>query len=1095
MKMERYPLFRKELLSAYLAQFPKSLPGGNDPVVQRLSSWTSMIASGADLNESNLEQAFNQLFFVDILGYAQPPGKQNRFQILPKTKATGADMFPDFLLGQFQIDADGSVKDDIRLAVGELKGPSVDLDKVDPGRLKSPVEQAFEYAVRNGLHVKWVLVSNMKEVRVYHHSAIDHFERWWIPDFVANGTLTDHFWQMYYLLHRDHLIGYPEPSQLENLLQNSLSARLRLTDEFYAYYRQIVRDSYSALSRAKPELAHTEQGRIDLVKASQQLIHRGLMTCFFSDHPAELLPHGLLGRVIESAASRPSVSSDRIYEDVKDLFRAIDVGTAATSATRVYGYNGGLFQAHAILDGVRIPDGLFLKDYKVGDEKVHGIFGFRKFDFYTDFNEHLLGRIFEESVGDLEAVHKSSTTAATVEAALTREKFGLYYTREGLTNFLAQKAFETIFTDLASETMRAVWGTQAPAQPTKTQQEAFFRSYLQRILAIRVADISCGSGAFLVSSYRTILREINRVVAKLDSLRGGQVTLADYHGIEADALRACIHGNDILPESVEVAKLSLWLGSARKNTRLEGLEKNFLARDALADILQFPGIPKATDGFPKFDLVIGNPPWGAEVRPESRSYVKSIYPTIDAEALDSYELFILTALKYLRPGGVLAYVLPHTLLLREHTAVRKYLLENTTINRYHNLGADWFGPAIRFNTTVLQASLEQPNDTSGFRSMVLVEEDRRRAVRGETNLALMEESYAFAVPQSRCRATGEVELFRYVDDDAIMAKMEGESLPLGAVCDSGRGVELGKDGHVIRCPNCAKWDAPPGQERGGKFKEKKCKHCDHKYVMTQALAQDHLIHEPALSGDQPFVDGDSFKGRYRPLAYRGITLGFEGIAYKPPELYDGEKVLIRQAGVGLTVALDGTGAYCPQSVYVYRFRRTSDEVTRAITRDRPPGAWMDPTKLPADAPKDLDHRFLLALLNSRTFQYYVFKRFGELDAAQAFAKLTHDKIRSLPIPLRPLHTAAGRKAYAQILENVDKIMATHRLADDYAIERAIQSLFGLNPQDKAHIQGQLGLVGYHQAMQDLFPIERPRPPERKTAIIVSAVGSDSGAAE
>jgi hypothetical protein len=133
----------------------------------------------------------------------------------------------------------------------------------------------------------------------------------------------------------------------------------------------------------------------------------------------------------------------------------------------------------------------------------------------------------------------------------------------------------------------------------------------------------------------------------------------------------------------------------------------------------------------------------------------------------------------------------------------------------------------------------------------------------------------------------------------------------------------------------------------------------------------------------------------------------------------------------------------------------------------------------------LDHRFLLALLNSRVFHYYVFKRFGEIDAAQAFAKLTHVKIRSLPVPVRLLATPEGARAYDSILSTASRMTHPPRLRDDYVIERGLEFLFGLNAAERNHVRGQFGLVAYHQAMKELFPTGRPPAPEKRVSVRVT----------
>src|SRR5665213_610041 len=68
----------------------------------------------------------------------------------------------DAALGRFS-----DVAGDEFIAPLEMKGPGTfDLDAIMPGRGKSPVQQAWEYAI-DAPGVKWVLVSNCVELRLY----------------------------------------------------------------------------------------------------------------------------------------------------------------------------------------------------------------------------------------------------------------------------------------------------------------------------------------------------------------------------------------------------------------------------------------------------------------------------------------------------------------------------------------------------------------------------------------------------------------------------------------------------------------------------------------------------------------------------------------------------------------------------------------------------------------------------------------------------------------------------------------------------------------------------------------------------------------
>lgn len=86
-----------------------------------------------------------------------------------------------------------------------------------------------------------------------------------------------------------------------------------------------------------------------------------------------------------------------------------------------------------------------------------------------------------------------------------------------------------------------------------------------RILDLHVADIACGSGAFLVAAARFLARELVEAWTREGALQ--QVTRpAD---LERQALRQvvarCLYGVDINEMAVEMCKLSLWLVSLDKD--------------------------------------------------------------------------------------------------------------------------------------------------------------------------------------------------------------------------------------------------------------------------------------------------------------------------------------------------------------------------------------------------------------------------------------------------------------------------------------------------------------------------------------------------
>ena len=96
----------------------------------------------------------------------------------------------------------------------------------------------------------------------------------------------------------------------------------------------------------------------------------------------------------------------------------------------------------------------------------------------------------------------------------------------------------------------------------------------------------------------------------------------------------------------------------------------------------------------ELDLVIGNPPWGAQMGRADYQHACALAGVSAAEQWDSWEVFLLLGLKALKPGGRLAFVLPDSLTYPKKARVREVLVRDTRILRLHVLGPDWFGPRV-----------------------------------------------------------------------------------------------------------------------------------------------------------------------------------------------------------------------------------------------------------------------------------------------------------------------------------------------------------------------------------------------------------------
>jgi hypothetical protein len=730
-----------------------------------------------------------------------------------------------------------------------------------------------------------------------------------------------------------------------------------------------------------------------------------------------------------------------VYDALKALFREVDAGSTAASGLKLDGYNGELFKLHPVIDAVDLPDTLSQKAYGVSEEglarHIRGVWGLHSFDFWTELNEHLLGHIFEESLSDL--VELASSASVTLHDKLEeRRRHGIYFTDQTLAEFLATSAIRS--------------HVHENLPPLVEESADAYAERLEYLRGLSIVDFACGSGAFLVSSYNALLEAYLRTEERLLSIMSQGSTaqldmLAIHAGQQRKALlRNSLHGIDLLPQAIEIAKLALWLRSARKGEKVEDLSANLVSGDSL-------DIPRAlallAKGPGAFDLVLGNPPWGGDI---DRPVLASACHTLGLDpntAWDSWELFLMLSIYALKDGGRLGLVLPDTLFSPEKTRTRRLLLEQTQLEKVYNLGPDWFGPRVRMSTIVVQARKGQALESS-YLGLYLNGKLRREAQRGTVPLAQIDASLASPIPQSRSLASDsfDIEVFRQIEDDAVMDRMYSNSTDLAELCERGRGEEMAKSGLLWVCPGCMAASVPGAKTKGGHYRPKSCPACQLELTEDSVTLRYLVTDEP--DAGRPFVgfmDGDDIGYRYRPVTpHRFMYLDEEYWTYKPDDLYSSPKIMIRQAGVGLWALIDLSGSRCPQSVYIYRLRQTYGD-------------------------DGYDLRFILGCLLSRTMAYYVVKRFCEGDPAKAHVKVTHDRLAKLPIARVDFSDARSKSLHDSICNSVSLILEGQsgpKGVEDHKIERSLRELWGLDPGHGVRINEQLHLLPASRLLEEMF---------------------------
>ena len=364
-------------------------------------------------------------------------------------------------------------------------------------------------------------------------------------------------------------------------------------------------------------------------------------------------------------------------------------------------YNSGLFHFSDERGRPTEPDKLTL-GLKIDDKTLKSILNRLYYpDSPYEFSvmpAEILGQVYERFLGSvirLTAGHQ----AKIEEKPEVRKAGGVYYTPAYIVEYIVK------------QTVGKLLEGKKPKD----------------IAELKIADISCGSGSFLIGAYQFLLNwhrdyYLEKGNAKEKKLiyegHGGEWKLTTDE--RKRILLANIYGVDIDPQAVETTKLSLLLKV------LEGENEQSLAKQmemfkqrALPDLghnikcgnsligtdfyhgqqlglldeeteyrinafdwqAEFPTVFKAVDG--GFDAIIGNPPYGFHEIHEDflKPYFKE-HLLSSQGSFEHYFLFYEKSLQLLKKGGLHGFIVPVTwLTIPSALSLRQYILNGYNVER------------------------------------------------------------------------------------------------------------------------------------------------------------------------------------------------------------------------------------------------------------------------------------------------------------------------------------------------------------------------------------------------------------------------------
>ena len=573
------------------------------------------------------------------------------------------------------------LKNNKKYVAVELKGTSTpDITKRHK-RENSAVEQACLYATEQE-ETEWAIDSNYDEFRLFNPKSRNNYISFRFRE------LTDDIALKKFLLcfSKFSLIDENLP---KTLIKQSTIFEREFEDEFYQLF------SETRLMLIKElEYSSEDIDRHEAIRLAQLILNSYIFICFAED--LNLLPPLTSTNTIMTPIENANLRKNTIWNRLNELFFFVNEGNPQKGINE---FNGGLFGEE--LDDFKIRDMVddltffddcykkwkfeeqyekikpLIENYKdVLNPIYKNLLTISEFDFDSQLDVNILGHLFENSIGDIEELKNEDKTR--------RKKDGVFYTPEYITDYICRN---TIIPYLSkSGEVNTVEELISEYNLSTKELEKLD----EKLKNIKIVDPACGSGACLNKAV-DILLEIHEHyhAARYANSKNNLDKWFDSVNSRRKILVNNIYGVDLNSESVDITKLSMFLKVATNGMKLPNLDKNIRCGNSIINDINIAGDKsfnwKTEFNEIKFDIVIGNPPWGADLSEKEEEYIKKNYSYPEYN-INTYVVFLEKSFKLLKENGFLGFILPSSwIYMYYYKKIRTFLSENTELKKLLHL--------------------------------------------------------------------------------------------------------------------------------------------------------------------------------------------------------------------------------------------------------------------------------------------------------------------------------------------------------------------------------------------------------------------------
>jgi hypothetical protein len=349
---------------------------------------------------------------------------------------------------------------------------------------------------------------------------------------------------------------------------------------------------------------------------------------------------------------------------------------------------------------------------------------------------------------------------------------------------------------------------------------------------------------------------------------------------------------------------------------IEEIKSNKIYENAFEWRFEFPEVLNNEGDFVGFDVIIGNPPYGADLDIKSKELFKSSFSDVHMRTPDTFNYFISMSLRLLKKDGFNSFIVPNNLLFQnEYELTRTLISQKYYLEFAYNLGDNIFEDAqVPTSIYLLQNKHVKTYDISfaDYRNWNKSPEYlfQKSLINHINNCDLIKvPGLTFGVNQKSVLFLEKIQKLSNTIDDIAHEMASGISTGSDKVFRLSNSFvrENQLESNLIR-PVLV----------GGEIDKYSIKYKDYSLIYTSRNLSEQIFPKSFL-----YLKKFEDKLKLRSECKTGILPWFSLGRQRYPELFENNKIILRQTSDSIRATYDDSGYYVLNSVLVLQLKENS----------------------------------------------------------------------------------------------------------------------------------------------------------------------------